>query len=230
MGWFSGALADVGAGRVVYHESHDEAGNSSYVEGGERVYSARTIAVAVNNAVLIGDTRRYAEARARVAAGLTLMAPGTVMFFMGEEVGAWEPYRFDDFLQHRQDLPALRAGVGANLFRFYQDLIAARQSRPSVRSRNIDILYTHDANRVLAFRRWQGAEEVIVVASLNNASFGAYRIQHASIGAAVWREVLNSDDQRYGGSGHLNATPIDSTGGAISPQLPANSIVVLQRQ
>ena len=230
MGWFSGALADVGAGRVIYHESHDEAGNSYYLEGGQRVYSARTIAVAVNNAVLIGDTRRYAEARARVAAGITLMAPGTVMFFMGEEVGAWEPYRFDDFLQHRQDFPALRAGVGANLFRFYQDLLAARLSRPSVRSRNIDILDTHDVNRVLSFRRWQGAEEVIVVASLNNASFDAYRIQNSRIGDAMWREVLNSDDQRYGGWGHLNANPINSAGGAISLRLPANSIVVLQRQ
>src|SRR5208337_1529007 len=32
--WFAGTLANTVSGRVVYHESHDEAGNSHYQEGG----------------------------------------------------------------------------------------------------------------------------------------------------------------------------------------------------
>ena len=110
MTWFSGALAASAGGRVIYHEFHDEAGNSYYVENGQEVHSARTIVVAVNGAALQGETRRYAEARTRFAAGITLLAPGVPMFFMGEEVGASLPYRYNDFLNNREDFPALRQG------------------------------------------------------------------------------------------------------------------------
>lgn len=230
MTWFAGALAAAANSHVIYHESHDEAGNSYYQVNGQRISSARTIVVAVNGAALTGDTRRYAEARARCMAGITFTAPGVPMFFMGEEVGAWEPYRYDDFLQHRQDFPALRQGVGAGLFRFYQDALRVRHDRPSLRSRNIDILYTHDANRVLAYRRWDGAEEVIVLASLNNGGFDGYRIQNSRIGDAAWREVLNSDAGLYGGWGLVNSDPVRSSGGTLSVRLPANAVVVLQRQ
>jgi 1,4-alpha-glucan branching enzyme len=230
MSWFAGALAAAANSHVIYHESHDEAGNSYYQVNGQDVHSARTIVVAVNGASLSGDTRRYAEARARCMAGITFTAPGVPMFFMGEEVGAWEPYRYDDFLQHRQDFPALRQGVGAGLFRFYQDALRVRRDRPSLRSRNIDILYTHDANRVLAYRRWEGGEEVIVIASLNNGGFDGYRIQNSRIGDAAWREVLNSDAGLYGGWGLVNSDTVRSSGGTLSVRLPSNAVVVLQRQ
>jgi 1,4-alpha-glucan branching enzyme len=231
MTWFAGALANSGDGRVIYHESHDEAGNSSYEEGGQRVYSGRTIAVAANDAMLIGETRRAAEARVHFAAGITLFAPYIPMFFMGEEVGASRPYRYADFGNAREDFSALRRGAGANLFRFYQDVIRLRLSRPALRSRNIDILHTHDANRVLAFRRWQGDEELLVVGSLNNQPFAeGYRIQDAHLADGQWREILNSDATDYGGQGLLNRDPISSQAGIITPIVPANSVLLLLRQ
>ena len=110
MSWFAGTFRQLRAGRVVYHESHDEAGNSSYRENGQDVHSARTIMVAVNNAPLIGETRSFAEARVHFAAGVTLLGPAPPMFFMGEEVGAWQPYRYNDFINFREDFPGLRAG------------------------------------------------------------------------------------------------------------------------
>jgi 1,4-alpha-glucan branching enzyme len=229
--WFAGALANSGNGKVIYHESHDEAGNSYYEEGGQRVYSARTIAVAVNDAALIGDTRRYAETRVHFAAGITLLAPNSPMFFMGEEVGASRPYRYVDFANARENFYALRQGAGANLFRFYQNLIQLRLLHPALRSPNIDILHSHDANRILAFRRWQGAEELLVVGSLNNSPFaGGYRIQDARIADGQWREILNSDATNYGGQGLINPDPISSQGGVVTPVVPANSIVVFLKQ
>jgi 1,4-alpha-glucan branching enzyme len=223
MRWFADTLAASADHRVVYHESHDEAGNA---EG-----SARTIVVAVNGAPLIGDTRRYAEARVHFAAGMTLLAPATPMFFMGEEVGASLPYRFADFLGAREDYAALRAGAGANLFRFYADIIRLRLARPALRSRNCDILHAHDDNRVIAVRRWDGGEEMIVVGCLNNWAFrGGYRIQDPHIADASWREVFNSDAAGYGGGGLLNGGQIASGGGAITVNIPANSVLVLQRQ
>lgn len=232
MNAFAGALADSATAKVVYHESHDEAGNSYYEEGGQRVYSARTLVVAVNGASLgNAETRRYAEARARVAAALTLLGPGVPMFFMGEEVGATEPYRYGDFINHRENFPALRQGAGANLFRFYQELIRLRLARPALRSRNIEVLYTHDANRVLAFRRWNDNEDLLVIASFNNRFFvDGYRIDSARIGNGPWREIFNSDAAGYGGGNLLNTGAIARNGGGFAARLPANSVLVFQRQ
>ncbi len=229
LSWFSGALA-AGGGHVVYHESHDEAGNSYYMENGQRQYSARTIMVAVNNA-LSGQTRPYAEARVHVAAAMTLLGPGVPMFFMGEEVGASLPYRYADFINAREDYHALRQGTGANLFRYYADLIRLRLASPALRSRNIDIVYVHDANRLLAFRRWEGAEEVLVVASLNNTDFAdGYVVRAQRLADGAWREVFNSDAPSYGGGGIGNTANVISAGGAINVRLPANGVVVLRRQ
>lgn len=135
-----------GSGKVVYNDSHDEAGNSPG--------SARTICLAVNNAPLIGATRIWAEARVRVAAGLALLSAGTPMFFMGEEVGAQEPYRYNDFLAHREDLVGLSTGTGRFLFAYYRDLIALSRATPSIRSRNIDPFLADDSNCLIAFLRW----------------------------------------------------------------------------
>src|SRR5262249_52621696 len=97
---FADALFRTQFNKVVYHESHDEAGNA----GGTQ----RTIVCAVNSAPLGGETRDYAEARCRVAFGLSLLSAGTPMFFMGEEIGAMQPYRFNDFMSRREDLTGQR--------------------------------------------------------------------------------------------------------------------------
>lgn len=230
LSWFAGTLAASLRGRVVYHESHDEAGNSSYRENGRDVHSARTILVAVNGAPLVGDTRRFAEARTRVVAGLTLLGPGTPMFFMGEEVGASQPYRYDDFIDHREDFEALRQGEGVRLFRFYQDLIRLRRERAALRSHALEILHVHDANRVLAFRRAEAGQDLLVIASLNNHDFGAgYRIQHPALADGRWREVFNSDAPVYGGRGLFNPGDLDTAHGTFTAVLPANAILVFER-
>ena len=218
-------------GKVIYHESHDEAGNSYYEEGGQRVYSARTIIVSVNDAPLVGETRRYAEGRVHFAAGMTLLGPAIPMFFMGEEVGASRPYRYADFINAREDFYALRQGPGANLFRLYQDLIRLRLTHPALRSHIIEVLHTHDANRMLAFRRWQGSEDLLIVASLNNTPFtDGYVIQNGTIAAGQWREIFNSDAAVYGGNGLTNQGLISSASGVITVRVPANSVLVFQRQ
>ena len=82
MDYFAAALASSGGNHIVYNESHDEAGNAA----GTR----RSIVVASNGAPLIGDTRRYAEARCRWAFGAAVLSAGTPMFLFGEEIGASE--------------------------------------------------------------------------------------------------------------------------------------------
>jgi 1,4-alpha-glucan branching enzyme len=231
MTWFAGVMGASASGHVVYHESHDEAGNSTYNENGQDVHSARTIVVAVNGAPLIGDTRRFAEARTHFAAGVTLLGPAPPMFFMGEEVGAWQPYRYNDFIQFREDYPGLRASEGAALFRFYQDIIRLRLGSTALRSHAIEILHVHDANRVLAFRRFDGAQDILVMASLNNHDFAAgYSIQHPAIADGRWQEIFNSDNGLYGGSELMNAQVIPTANGNFTALLPANSVIVFERR
>ncbi|MGH9173106.1 MAG: alpha amylase C-terminal domain-containing protein, partial [Vicinamibacterales bacterium] len=210
----------------VFHESHDEAGNA----GG----TARTIVVAVNHAPLVGPTRTRAEARSRVCCGLSLLSAGTPMFFMGEEIGAQSRYTYDNFLAAREDIFGQRTGSGRALFRFYQDLITLVRRLRSMRSQNIDILHQSNSNRIVAFKRWTGDEEVIVVASLNDAAFAdGYVIDKdlVAIPNAGWKEIFNSDSARYGGQNVGNrGAVVGSTGGRLDVVIPAAGLVVFARQ
>jgi 1,4-alpha-glucan branching enzyme len=219
---FDGAVHGAADRKVVYHASHDEAGNSPG--------SARTIVVAVDGAPLAGRTRDWAEARCRLVSGLAMLSPGTPMFLMGEEVGAANPYRHDDFLENREDLAGLRLGLGRRLFRYYQDLIRFRLASPAVRSRRVTTVHRHEANRVIAFLR--GDAELLVVASFANRPYEAgYVLASAAIPDADWREVLNSDEGEYGGAGIGNgATPRRSASARLEVVVPACGLVVLERR
>jgi 1,4-alpha-glucan branching enzyme len=223
---FAGVLYASQYRRVVFHESHDEAGNA----GG----TARTIVTAVNGAALFGATRSAAEARSRLCFGLSLLSAGTPMFFMGEETGAQKQYTFNHFLANREDILGARNGNGKTLFRFYQDLISLSRRLRSIRSHNIDILHQSNANRVIAFKRWSGDEEVIVVASLNNTSFAnGYGVAKdlLAIPNARWKEIFNSDAALFGGQNVGNGGAIIvSNQGRLDLVIPANGFVVFMKQ
>jgi 1,4-alpha-glucan branching enzyme len=223
---FSGALYSSQYRRVVFHESHDEAGNAAG--------TARTIVVAVNYAPLVGPTRTWAEARARVCCGLTLLSAGTPMFFMGEEIGAQNRYTYDNFLAAREDILGQRTGNGQALFRFYRDLITLTRRLRSIRSQNIDILHQSNSNRVVAFKRWTGDEQILVVASLNDVAFASgYRIEKdlLAIPNAGWKEIFNSDSASYGGENVGNGSAIVmSTAGSVKVVIPAAGLLVFAKQ
>ena len=220
---FAGVLGSSSQGKVVYHESHDEAGNSTG--------SQRTIVVAVNKADLQGETLRAAHDRCRSVSALCLLSAGTPMFFMGEEVGADKPYTYDTFLANREDLRGLRAGRGKSLFNYYQELIRLRLARSALRSRALEVLHVHNTHRILAFRRWDGTDELLVVANLNNQPFSnCYEFDHPSLGTGAWREVFNSDAERYGGCDIGNqSVPIRPESDRLRVVLPARGLVVLER-
>ena len=226
MDWFASALYDSRFDQVVFHESHDEAGNA----GG----TARTMVTAVNGAPVIGATRTAAEARSRVCFGLPLLSAGTPMFFMGEEIGAQKHYTYDRFLLNRENIIGERMGNGKALFRFYQDLISLSRRLRSIRSQDIDILHQSNSNRVIAFKRWRGDEEVIIVASFNNTAFAdGYVIEKdlLAIPNAGWKEIFNSDAAIYGGQNRGNGgATIPSSTGRLNVTIPPNSFVVLVKQ
>jgi 1,4-alpha-glucan branching enzyme len=222
---FAGSLVASQLDKVVYHESHDEAGNA----GG----TARTIVTAVNGAPLVGATRVVAEARCRFAFGLSLLSAGTPMFFMGEDIGAQQPYRFNDFLSHRENLAAERAGEGARLFRFYQDLIRFSRRHSAARAQAIDVVHVHGATRVIAFARAAGNDRLLVVASLRDQPFlDGYVIQTdpSRLLDGLWREVFNSDAAIYGGRNVGNfGADVPAAAGRFQARIPACGVIVFQK-
>lgn len=223
MDYFAGALDHASERTVVYHESHDEAGNGKG--------TGRTIAIAVNRAPLWGETRRCAEARCRAACGLNLLSAGIPMFFMGEEIGFQNDYTYDHFESQREDFAGKRDGDGAALFRFYQDLIRLRHTNNALRSPQLDILHVHNDNRVLVFRRWHGGEQLLVFVSLNDRPFAAgYGVANPRLPDAAWREIFNSDAAVYGGDDVGNGGLVRlATGGFINAVIPAHGFVVLRK-
>src|SRR5258708_39959516 len=99
--------------------------------------------VAVNQENPSAGVRKFAEARSRVAFGLSLLSAGTPMFFMAEEIAARRRFTVDDF--NPEDLHGERTGAGAQMFRFYQEVIAFSRRHPAVRSRQIDVIHVVDS-------------------------------------------------------------------------------------
>ena len=153
---FAGALYDSQYRQVVFHESHDEAGNAGGHRADDRGRGQWRAALDRH------DPRSPPRRGARVCFGLSLLSAGTPMFFMGEEIGAQNATRSTTFCTAARTSSAERNGNGQKLFRFYQDLITLSRRLRSIRSHTIDILHQSNVNRVIAFKRWSGDEEVII--------------------------------------------------------------------
>jgi 1,4-alpha-glucan branching enzyme len=224
MAQFAKVLEATSRKTVVYHESHDEAGNSEH--------SARTLMVAIaaekDAPTPTGELRSVAEARVRFVAGMTLLSAGTPMFLMGEEVGAVKPFTYDGFLDNREDLVGARHGSGRCLFRFYRDLIRLRRRHHTFATANIATVFVHNADRVLAFHRWKGPEHYLVVTTLSDFGWpDGYRVP-TPVDAGSWREIFSSDAAIYGGGGICNDGELETEDGQLTVKLPARGFIVLR--
>ena len=210
---------------VVYHESHDEAGNSEH--------SGRTLMVAIaagkGTPKPEGELRRIAEARCRVVAGITFLSAGTPMFLMGEEIGACKDFTYDGFLENREDFYSERRGDGQKSFRFYADIIRLRRRHRALSTTNIEIMNVHDADRVLAFHRWRGPEHYLIVTTLSDSGFAeGYAINVPPDAHGRWRQIFSSDAEVYGGDGVTNDAALVVEAGTLKVKLPARGFVVLR--
>ncbi|MGO8816918.1 MAG: alpha-amylase family glycosyl hydrolase [Terriglobia bacterium] len=225
MDYFAGALWVTQYNKVAYHESHDEAGNDLGTE--------RTIVTAVNGAPLVGATRTYAEGRCRFAFGMAALSAGTLMFFMGEEIGAAHPFTTTTFSLNKEDLIGERTGNGRFLFCFYQALIRFVIGNPAARSRTIDVVHSNNDNRVIAFTRAASGQTLLVLASLNDTPFpNGYVIgtDTARLPAGGWKEVFNSDAAVYGGANIGNGGGVlQVSSGQINAVIPAHGFVILEK-
>jgi 1,4-alpha-glucan branching enzyme len=108
-----------------------------------------------------------------------------------------------------------------------------REAKEATRSQEIDIIHAIGNNRVIAFTRFAGTDQLLIVASLRNEPFlDGYVIQTdlSRLPDGLWREVFNSDASLYGGHdiGNFGAD-VPATGGRIQVRIPQNGFLVFQK-
>ena len=143
----------------------------------------------------------YARSRTRVAMALLLTAPGIPQIFMGQEFLEDKPWCPDPRQPEHMIWWGGLASAGshavdpamADHLRFTQDAVKLRNMQPALRGEGLNVFYTSDANRVIAYHRWVPGvgRDVVVVATLSETTWRDYRIGFPSGGR--WIEVFNSD-------------------------------------
>lgn len=184
----------------------------------------------------------HGRSRARVAAGVSLTAPGIPMLFMGQEFLEDKPW--SDNFDARRNLLLHWAGLDQgdrqmlDHLRCVQDLLHLRRQEPALRGDGFRVIHTDDVQRVLAFQRWvEGVgRDVVVVVHLATEPRAGYRIGFP--GGGAWRERFNSDayeqwlnPHAVGNAGWVEADPVPmhGLGWSAALTLPANGLLVFAR-
>ncbi|UOQ52587.1 alpha-amylase family glycosyl hydrolase [Hymenobacter cellulosivorans] len=168
--------------RIAYTESHDEVAN-----GKSRV----------TEEIMPGDAHSwFPKKRATLGAALVFTAPGIPMMFQGQEMLA------DGYFSDDQPLEWQHADQHAGLVHLYRDLIRLRRNLDGqtrgLLGQHTAITHLNDADKILAFRRWdQGGpgDETIILANFADQTHPAYTIGLPAGGQ--WRVRFNSDWEGY---------------------------------
>lgn len=184
----------------------------------------------------------YGRSRARVAAGISLTAPGIPMLFMGQEF--LEDKQWSDDFEHHKDLLLYWKGLEDgdkqmhDHLRFTRELIGLRWSQPALRGQGFRAVFHSNVDRVLAFHRWvEGAgHDVMVVVHLS--PFNRFNYQIGFPGGGWWREVFNTDvyenwvNPNVTGNGSgvtAHDFPMHAFAHSAALVVPANSLLVFAR-
>ena len=163
-------------------------------------------------AKLPGDAwQRHAGLRA--CYGLMWAYPGKKLLFMGGELGQEREWNHDRQL----DWDGLADPLKAGLQRWVGDLNALYRSEPALHRGDCDargfrwVVVDDAANSIFAWLRFDPAgvaPAVLMVCNFTPRVLHGYRLGVSKAGG--WRERLNSDASRYGGSGVGNPQLIEA--------------------
>jgi 1,4-alpha-glucan branching enzyme len=139
--------------------------------------------------------------------------PGKKLIFMGSEFGQWAEWKYSSSLDwHLLDLPGTEGVMHAGIQSWMRDLNHFYAGHPALHQIDADWtgfewLDFSDADAsVLAFVRRGKDSEVLFACNFTPTVRPNYRIGLPTAGPYV--EALNSDHERYGGSGVLNSGEI----------------------
>lgn len=172
----------------------------------------------------------------RTLLGYMYGLPGKKLLFMGTEFGQWNEWNHDKAL----DWELLRFPVHDGLRAWVRDLNRLYRSLSALHTQDFtpsgfDWENCHDAARnVLSFfRTGKDGRTVLIVCNFSPVPRSNYAVGVDTDG--VWREVLNSDSQAYGGSGMGNmgearaeAIPVNNRAYSLNLTLPPLGVLFLQ--
>jgi 1,4-alpha-glucan branching enzyme len=165
------------------------------------------------------------------------MHPGTKLLFMGGEIGQFAEWNHDKGLDWWLLDHAPHQGIQRlmkDLNKFYKTEKGLYQYGFEQRGfRWID--YNDRENSVMSFQRQADTKEDLLIVVCNFTPGVRYHYRVGVPHRGLWKEVFNSDDQKYGGSGVLNTgllttSPVKYHGGdySISLTLPPLAVSVLK--
>ncbi len=173
------------------------------------------------------DWQKFANLRAYY--GLMWGYPGKKLLFMGQEFAQRREWSEERAL----DWDLLDAPAHAGVQRLVRDLNRLHRDKPALHARDcepegFEWLVVDDAQAsVFAWlRKAPGARPIAVVSNMTPALHSHYRLALPHDGS--WREVLNSDAEGYGGSGHGNMGAITVRDGAAQVVLPPLATVMFE--
>jgi 1,4-alpha-glucan branching enzyme len=164
--------------------------------------------------------------------------PGKKLLFMGGEIGQWREWNHDRSLDwHLLDYP-----MHAGLQRYVRDLNRIYRERPALHEVDFDpsgfrwIDCNDNENSVVSFIRLGKDRSAFAVMVLNFTPVPRLGYQVGVPEPGVYREVLNSDAEVYGGSnvgnaGQVVAVPVEAHGHPWSLRLtlPPLGCLLLER-
>ena len=144
---------------------------------------------------------------------------GKKLLFMGAEVGQWREWTHEESV----DWHLLSHGPHTGLRRLLTDLNRLYREEPSLHELDFDgrgfewIAANDSEQSVISFIRRGTSSDDIILAALNFAPTPRHNYRVGAPRGGFWREILNTDAELYGGSGHgnmggLNAVPFAQHG------------------
>ena len=172
------------------------------------------------------EWQRFANVRAYY--GFMWGHPGKKLLFMGSEFGQTAEWNFEQSL----DWHLLRYDVHRGVQDLIRDLNGVYRATPSLHARDCEpegfrwVVADDHAHSVLAWLRFgePGDAPVLVVSNFTPVPRDGYRLGLPLAGH--WRELLNTDAERYGGSNLGNLGGVTAKA-EPSHGLPASAEVLL---
>jgi 1,4-alpha-glucan branching enzyme len=176
-------------------------------------------------------------ANLRLLYGYMWAQPGKKLLFMGGELAQYREWNHDSSLDWHLLDDESHAGVA----RWLEDLNRLYRDDPALHEQDVnpdgfEWIDANDAeNSVFSFlRKAKTGDPIVVVFNFTPAARENYRI--GVPGGGHWREILNSDGSRYGGSnrgnmGGVDAVPVPLHGRShsLTLTLPPLGVVFLKR-
>jgi 1,4-alpha-glucan branching enzyme len=181
------------------------------------------------------EWRKFANLRCLFA--YMFMHPGTKLIFMGGEFGQSSEWNHDNGL----DWHLLQYGFHKGISDLVRDLNGFYKKEKALYQYGFEhrgfqwIDYGDRENSVIAFQRQADAKEDLLIVVCNFTPEVRYHYRVGVPFRGLWKEVFNSDDPKYAGSGMLNSgllttSPVKYHGGdySISLTLPPLGISVFK--